>query len=131
MRTRFNWAQLCPKACASPAVLHDQSSAVLNQLRELRATLAGHTARLERVEEHVDQIDGQLRDIHLLIARALEQGAASRLRPLESGGESFVASATSQNGPGGPQDGRPEDRLEHRVLVIERRLAKVEDRLGG
>jgi archaellum component FlaC len=138
VRTSFNWAQLArlwPKAYASAALLHDQNSAVLNQLRELRATLAGHTARLERVEEHVDRIDGQLRDIHLLIARALERDAAGRLGAGNPEDARSEESATPQRSvdrrqQGRPQD-RPVDRLEERVTDVERRLAMVEERLEG
>jgi archaellum component FlaC len=135
VRTRFKWAQLWPKAHASAAPLHDQTSVVLNQLRELRATLAGHTARFDRVEERVDRIDEQLRDIHLLVARALAPGAANRLGLRNSADESPEGSSTCQGGfDGRPEDrsgNSPEDRLEDRVSDIERRLARVEERLDG
>lgn len=138
MRTSFNWPQLWPKAPASAAIPHEQGSAVINQLRELRATLAGHTARLDRVEEHVVRIDGQLHDIHLLIARALDQGAArdqgaaGRLSLSNPGdGESSEGIAVGQRRADGRKEDRAEDRLEERVSDIERRLARVEDRLDG
>jgi hypothetical protein len=109
-----------------------ESSAVAHQLRELRAALAGHTARFDRVEEHVARIDHQLRDIHLLIARALDQGAASRVGLLTPGGaENSEESSVCERRVDSRQEERPEDRLEQRVSGIERRLARVEDRLDG
>jgi hypothetical protein len=140
VRPRFSWPQLWPKAYASGAMLHDQNSTVLSQLRELRATLAGHTARLERVEGHVDRIDGQLRDIHLLVARALEPAPASRPRiPGEDGPEANATCQRHSGCPGGHPGDPPEDplqggrggSLEERVSDIEHRLARVEERLDG
>jgi hypothetical protein len=110
-------------------------SAVLSQLRVLRATLAGHTARFDQVEAHFDRIDEQLRDIHLVVARALEQGAVYRLSLRHSDDDSPYRSATGKRDLHRHQEDRPgntrEDSLEDRVSDIERRLARVEERLQG
>src|SRR5262245_14512971 len=114
---------------------HDQSIAIVNQLRELRATVAGHTARFDRVEAPIGRIDEQLRDIHLLVARALGQGAASRLAPSSSSDVTREGGQACRVGLGRRPEARAEDssesRLEERVADIEHRLATVEEKLGG
>jgi hypothetical protein len=84
---------------------------VLTQLREIRATLAGHTARFDRLE----------RDFNVLrhfVNRALVPGTTAVL-------------GTAEPDEDHRQGGAHHKSLDERVSSIEQRVAKIEDRLDG
>jgi hypothetical protein len=71
----------------------DADFVVLTQLREIRATLAGHSARFDRIEERFaqiderfDQIDKRFDDLHDLVKDAQRPAMANQTDPPESGG---------------------------------------------
>jgi hypothetical protein len=70
----------------------DADSVVLAQLREIRATLAGHSARFDRMEarfaqidEHFDQIDKRFDDLHDLVKDAQRLAMANQTDAPELG----------------------------------------------
>jgi hypothetical protein len=89
----------------------EDDNPVLTQLREIRATLAGHTARFDRLERDFNKLQH-------LVSRALALGTT-----------------------GEPETGEPEETqeqgethhksLDERVSSIEQRVAKIEERLDS
>ena len=84
---------------------------VLIQLREIRATLAGHTARFDRLEKGF----GELRH---LANHALVLGTAVELRTRELDERQEQGEAHHK-------------RMDERVSSIEQRVAKIEERLDS
>jgi hypothetical protein len=72
---------------------NDADTIVLTQLREIRATLAGHLARFDRIEERFtqiderfDQIDKRFDDLHDLVKDAQRLAMANQTDAPELGG---------------------------------------------
>jgi hypothetical protein len=84
---------------------------VLGQLREIRATLAGHTVRFDRIEK-------DLNELRHLVKQALTPGAAA-------------APGTRQADDGREQSEAYRKSMDERVSSIEQRVAKIEERLDG
>ena len=89
----------------------EHDNPVLTQLREIRATLAGHTARFDRLER-------DFRELRNRVNRALPLGTTAEL------------------GTGHPSEDREQGEAHHksmdeRVSSIEQRVAKIEQRLDG
>ena len=89
----------------------EHDNPVLTQLREIRATLAGHTARFDRLER-------DFRELRNLVNRAR------------------VLDTTAAPGTGEPTEDRGQGEADHksmdeRVSSIEQRVAKIEERLDG
>lgn len=89
----------------------EHDNPVLTQLREIRATLAGHTARFDRLER-------DFREQRNLVNRAC------------------VLDTTAALGTGEPTEDRGQGQADHksmdeRVSSIEQRVAKIEERLDG
>jgi chromosome segregation ATPase len=100
----------------------DADSLVLAQLREIRATLAGHSVRFDRMEERFaqiderfDQIDKHFDDFHDLVRLVQGLAMASQVKARELEARHNTAEAWQQ-------------RLDERFDQIERRLREVEDR---
>jgi hypothetical protein len=88
----------------------EPDNAVLTQLREVRATLAGHTARFDRLERDFNEL-------RRLVKRALVLSTTTELATREP----------DEN----HEQGEAHPSMEERVSSIEQRVAKIEERLGG
>jgi hypothetical protein len=89
----------------------EHDNPVLIQLREMRATLAGHTARFDRLER-------DFKELRHLVNRALVPGTTAELgtgKPDEDHGQGEAHHKS----------------LDERVSSIEQRVANIEDRLDG
>ena len=88
---------------------------VLVQLREIRAKLAEHDKRFDHLEKRFDRLDEQGADSRQFLAHALGLGAMNEMkaRAFEVQQMDF---ATRQK------------RTEEMIAVLDRRLAKVEER---
>jgi len=79
------------------------------QLRDIRATLADHSTRFDRLEKGFDR---------LFVRHALGLGATTELKTRELDGRQDQSEARHK-------------RMDERVSDIERRLARVEEKLDG
>ncbi len=66
---------------------------VLVLLREIRATQAEHTERLERVERRLEGIDGRINDESRMITHALGLGTGAVVRSREAAERSEQSNA--------------------------------------
>jgi uncharacterized protein YdcH (DUF465 family) len=90
----------------------DPDNPALTQLREIRATLAGHTARFDRLERDFNEL-------RHLVHRALVLGTTAEVgtkAPDESHGEAHHESMHHKS-------------IDERITSIEQRVAKIEERL--
>ena len=95
---------------------NEPDNLVLVQLREIRATLAEHSARFDRMDERFDQLDKRFEDFHALTSHTLTPGTANHLKSQELE-RRYEFSEGEQR------------RLSDRMDDFERRLSKVEDKL--
>jgi hypothetical protein len=89
---------------------------VLLQLREIRATLAGHSARFDQIDKRFDQLDRRFEDVHALTNHTLMLSTANDLRMRELD-RRYEFSEGEQR------------RVADRMDDLERRLSEVERRL--
>jgi hypothetical protein len=88
---------------------YEPDNAVLNQLREIRAILAGHTARFDRLEKDFNEL-------RHLVNHALVPGTTVEPRARQPG---------EHHDQGEPHHKRTDER----VSSIEQRVARIEERL--
>src|SRR5262245_5730287 len=96
---------------------NEANNLVLVQVREIRATLAEHSAQFVRMNERFDQLDKRFEDFHALTSHTLMLGTTNSLK--------------SQDLERRYEFGEGEQRrLSDRMDDFERRLTKVEDQLA-
>ncbi|HEY1245694.1 MAG TPA: hypothetical protein VGF29_12790 [Hyphomicrobiaceae bacterium] len=100
---------------------YEPDNLVLLQLREIRATLAGHSSRFDRIEERFgkidkrfDRIDKRFDEFHLLVGYTLSVSQTSYLKVQE-----FEQRHELSEG----EQRRMSDRMED----VERRLSNLEE----
>ena len=89
----------------------ESDNLVLNQLREIRATLAGHTLRFDRLEKDFSEL-------RHFVNHALVLGTTAEPRTREPDEHRDQGEAHHR-------------RIDERVSSIEQRVAKIEERLDG
>jgi hypothetical protein len=99
---------------------YEPDNLVLIQLRDIRATLAEHSAQFVRLEqrfcERFDQLDKRFEDFHALTSHTLMLGTSNSLKSQDLE-RRYEFSEGEQR------------RLSQRMDDFERRLSKVEDKL--
>jgi tetrahydromethanopterin S-methyltransferase subunit G len=95
---------------------NEADNLVLVQLREIRTTLADHSAQFTRINERLDQMDKRFKDFHALTNHTLMLSTATdlRMRDLD---RRYEFSECEQR------------RLTGRMDDFERRLSDVEGKL--
>jgi len=91
---------------------------VLFQLREIRATLAEHSARFDRMDTRFDQLDKRFDDFHALTSHTLMLGTTNALKSQE-------LERRQEFGEG------EQRRIRERMDELERRLSKVEEKIDS
>ena len=102
---------------------NESDSLVLAQLREIRATLAGHSARFDRIDERFvqidrrfDQLDKRFDDFHALVNHTLGLSTTNYLRLREFDQRHELGEGHQR-------------RMDERMDEIERRLSWVEKKI--
>jgi hypothetical protein len=90
---------------------YEPDNPVLNQLREIRAALAGHTARFDRLEKDFNEL-------RHLVNHVLVPGTTVEPRAREPDEHRNLGEAHHK-------------RTDERVSSIEQRVARIEERLDG
>ncbi|MGH9673019.1 MAG: hypothetical protein ACRD44_07540 [Bryobacteraceae bacterium] len=95
---------------------HEPDNLVLVQLREIRTTLADHSARFDQMDKRFDQLDKRFEDFHALTNHTLMLSTANdlRMRDLD---RRYEFSEGEQR------------RITDRMDDFERRLSEVERKL--
>lgn len=103
----------------------DADSLILAQLREIRATLAGHSVRFDRIGEHFaqlderfDQIEKRFDDLNDLVGHVQGLAVAGQLKARDLETRHTTGEMWQR-------------RLDERVDQIERRLREIEERSEG
>jgi uncharacterized coiled-coil protein SlyX len=91
---------------------------VLLQLREIRATLAEHSAQFVQMNERFDQLDKRFEDFHALTSHTLTLGTATHLKSQDLE-RRYEFSDGEQR------------RMRERMDELESRLARVEKKLDS
>jgi hypothetical protein len=95
---------------------NEADNLVLVQLREIRATLAGHSERFDRIDQRLDKMDRRFEDFHALTSHTLNLNTANHLRMRE-----FEQRHEFSEG--------EQRRMTERMDDFERRLFRVEDKI--
>jgi hypothetical protein len=95
---------------------NEPDNLVLVQLREIRATQVEHSARFDRIDKGLGQMDKRFEDFHALTSHTLNLSTTNYLRMREFD-QRHEMSEGEQRG------------IKERMDELERRLAKVEEKI--
>jgi hypothetical protein len=93
---------------------NESENLVLVQLREIRATLAEHSARFDRIDERFAQMDRRFDEMRLLLGHTIGVATTAYVRSQEIDRRYELSEGEQRS-------------LRDRVDQLERRVAKVEE----